>query len=119
MLPEPGDLETPWLREQLVENLRDLASPQWLDAALAGDGHQLDWTLDFFDDTGVVDEPAGRIGFILLDETEAAALARLGAALDPALDDHAAGAQSPVWQAVASAAQAVLDLFASRGRPPA
>ncbi|WP_407697034.1 SCO4402 family protein [Streptomyces dysideae] len=105
----------PWLRTQLVEWLRRLSSREWqernwLPTARAGVG--FDDALDFFDDTGVLDEPSGRIGFILLNDREAVALEELNRVLDDAASGkgmsdeeiiHSAG-----WVDVVAAAQRAL-----------
>ncbi|GHE73658.1 hypothetical protein GCM10018785_47230 [Streptomyces longispororuber] len=41
--------------------------------------------LDFFDDSGVLDEPLGRVGFVLTGLEEVEAMESLGAALDRVL----------------------------------
>ena len=64
-----------------------------------------DEILDFFDDTGVVDEPAGRIGYVLKDEGEAAVLAEFGEVLHEALNESA----PERWHLVALAARRVLE----------
>jgi hypothetical protein len=70
----------------------------------------LDATLDFLDDTGVVDDPAGRIGYILYDEREAAALKRLGDALDAAL----ASGDRDQWLKIAPAARDAHQVLSER-----
>ncbi|MGW3649315.1 SCO4402 family protein [Streptomyces sp. NPDC000878] len=109
------DVQMPWLRNQLVEWLRRLSSREWqeknwLPVAQAGVG--FDDALDFFDDTGVLDEPSGRIGFILLNDREAVALEDLNRILDGAVSGrgmsdeeiiHSAG-----WADVVAAAQRAL-----------
>lgn len=67
----PDDhLQTPWLRDELIDRLSRLADPEWLAAATPGGGcsDAIDEILDFFDDTGVLDEPAARIGYGLTGE---------------------------------------------------
>jgi hypothetical protein len=63
----------------------------------------LDEILDFFDDAGVVDEPAGRIGYVLKDEREAAALVEFGEVLEEALNESV----PERWHLVALAARRV------------
>jgi len=105
-----SELETPWLREELLEHLATLSDPAWLSRAIDVNGRAndtMDPLLDFFDDTGVVEEPAGRIGYILLDQNEADALAMLGAAVDEAL----ANPSVKRWHAVAAAAREALTVL--------
>lgn len=108
-------LQTPWLRQQLIQHLRHLADLAGTEAALASEDG-LDELLDFFDDSGAVDRTEGRIGSMLRDASEAEALARLGASLDEAIT---AGRDPIAWRAVGSAARAALDrLNAVRGHEP-
>jgi hypothetical protein len=102
------ELRTPWLRDQLRSHLLHLADAQWLDEVVScadGGGEALDQVLDFLDDTGVADEPAGRIGYLLYDEREAEAMRRLGRALDGALG----GRVADQWRSVSAAARRALD----------
>jgi hypothetical protein len=118
-MPRDRGLQTPWLREELVDHLMELSDTAWLlsvvDAA-GGPTDALDEILDFLDDTGVVDEPAGRIGYILEDDGEVAAMSTLGAELRSALVARA----DPHWRAVADAAGvalAVLQRSSPKDRP--
>lgn len=107
-------LETPWLREELMERLRDLGDIGWLSATLDADGRPeaaLNAMLDFLDDTGVVDDPVGRIGYILYDEREATALRRLGAQVEAALSSS----EADRWLKVAPAARDALQVLSDRG----
>jgi hypothetical protein len=82
-------LQTPWLRDELRLHLANLADEQWLTAELDDEcrpGDALDEVLDF---PGVVDAPEAGIGYVLLDEQEAAAMPQLGSVLDAALDERA------------------------------
>nr|WP_147437449.1 hypothetical protein [Micromonospora musae] len=45
----------------------------------------LDEALDFFDDSGVLAEPHGRLGFVLVDEEEVEAMQAMNSALDHAI----------------------------------
>ena len=56
---------------------------------------------DFFDDTGVVDDPGGRVGYVLRDAREAAPMATVGVKLNEALD----AASREAWQDVAAEAR--------------
>jgi hypothetical protein len=102
-------LQTPWLRDELRSHLLHLSDAQWLQRAVdpSGLGHALDEVLDFLDDTGVADDPAGRIGYILYDQCEADAMTRLGQALDLALDGRA----DERWQSVSEAARHALGIL--------
>jgi hypothetical protein len=101
-------LQTPWLRDQLRSHLLDLANATWLQTAVNREGRPddaHDAVLDFLDDTGVADEPVGRIGYILRDQREADAMKRLGRALDDAL----ASRGKNHWQSVSEAARQAID----------
>jgi len=103
------DLETPWLRVELVERLTRLADPQWLASVTnsGGTSGTLDETLDFFDDTGVLEEPSDRIGYMLLDQLEADAMYALGSALQKALEESA----HRDWRPVAHASRDAIQLL--------
>jgi RHS repeat-associated protein len=121
MPPDSANLSTPWLRAQLAEYLGSLVDEQWLSDGLrhsAESGGEFDQMLDFFDDTGVLDEPGGRIGYILVDETEAGLMADLGRAFDKALAISAAGGRlegSDPWRDVRVAARRALDGLLENG----
>jgi hypothetical protein len=101
-------LQTPWLRDQLREHLERLSDGEWLVSVAPRHDptdSQFEEILDFFDDTGVVDEPAGRIGYVLKDEGEATALAEFGEVLGEALNESV----PERWHLVALAARRVLE----------
>jgi hypothetical protein len=107
-----SEIETPWLRHELLEHLAELSDPAWLSRAIDVNGRPndtMDPVLDFFDDTGVVEEPGGRIGYILLDQNEADALATLGVAVGEALENLSLDR----WQTVAAAAREALAVLRS------
>jgi hypothetical protein len=108
-------LETPWLRVQLVDYLRKLSSREWQEkhwGQEGADGPSLDEMLDFFDDSGVLAEPHGRLGFILADELEAARMMTLNSAIDAAISGGMANdveiMQSQAWGDVLAAAREAL-----------
>ncbi|MFF1257580.1 hypothetical protein ACFVZT_12220 [Streptomyces sp. NPDC058321] len=112
-------METPWLRSQLIDWLtmlsdRDWQERNWVLAAEEerGGGVTLDAALDFFDDSGVLEEPDGRIGFVLVDEKESAAMAELNSALDAAISGPASSdseiIETPAWSGVVDAARHAL-----------
>lgn len=118
MPPDDPDVQMPWLRDQLMEWLRRLGSREWQEKnwpprprAMVG----FDDALDFFDDTGVLDEPSGRIGFILLNSREAAALEELNQVLDEAITgtgmSDAEIIRSPGWDGVVAAAAHALTVM--------
>jgi hypothetical protein len=103
----PMGLQTPWLRDQLRVHLRSLGDEQWVAAELGRNfrpGVALGEVLDFLDDTGVVDVPEGRIGYVLLEAHEAAAMRHIGSVLNAALDEPT----RERWQQVAAAARSGL-----------
>jgi hypothetical protein len=83
----PG-LQTPWLREELLDALRKLADEKWLRDAVdraAEPDSALDQVLDFFDDSGALADPEARVGYILRTGAEASARSQLDDALRLAL----------------------------------
>jgi hypothetical protein len=78
-----------------------------------------DDALDFFDDSGVLDEPSGRVGYVLIDEAEVAVMVALNAALDTVLKGRATSfeeiTRSREWTAVVEAADTALRTL--RGSP--
>jgi hypothetical protein len=70
-----------------------------------------------YDDTTVLEDPAGSIGDLLRDQAEAEAMAALGRALDAIFEDlgttlsDAEYVSAPQWAAVVSAARAALDVL--------
>ena len=96
-------LDTPWLRDELREHLARLADVQWLQGAAPGP--EFDELLDSIDETGVLEDPGSRIGYILRNEAEAVAMAKLGLRLDHTLQDPT----DDGWQSVAEAARSALD----------
>lgn len=85
MRPEV-DLQTPWLRDELISRLDQLAGLRWMEGATSSERTALlDQILDFLDDTGVLDEPGERIGHILFNQPEADAMTALGIALERVL----------------------------------
>lgn len=92
MPPKGRDLQTPWIRSQLVDWLvklgdRDWQEEHWGDQVAGVSG--LDEVLDFFDDSGVLAEPSGRLGYVLADDEEVSAMAELNFALDSVLSSSA------------------------------
>ena len=69
-------------------------------AGLAGDE-----LLDALDETGVLEDPGDRIGYVLRDEGEAVAMAKVGLRLNYAQQDPT----DDGWRSVAEAARAALD----------
>ncbi|MFI8201299.1 hypothetical protein [Streptomyces sp. NPDC085937] len=103
--PDDTDLQTPWLRDQLVDWLRQLGDRSQLETLRVPSGSEsLDHLLDFFDDTGVLDDPGARIGYLLRDEREAEAMRRLGLVLDEAL-------HSQKWGPVMANAREALEVM--------
>ncbi|WP_418064298.1 hypothetical protein [Pimelobacter simplex] len=101
------EFSTPWLRDQLIERLGELADPVWLTSFVTGASvatTRLDEVLDFLDDTGAVDEPENQVGaFLRGNEVERAR--SVGAALGAALGGNAPES----WTRVAAAAERLLE----------
>ncbi|MGW0538021.1 SCO4402 family protein [Streptomyces sp. NPDC003032] len=118
------DLQTPWIREMLTDWLGKLADRGWQEANWvnrASSSSGLDEVLDFFDDSGVLSEPEGKIGFTLFDEGEAAAMLALGVALDEAVSVSASSdvavIRSPSWGAVVDTAREALRIMSRHTCP--
>ncbi|MFJ8532061.1 hypothetical protein [Streptomyces sp. NPDC093591] len=113
MPPDDVLLQTPWLRAQLIEWLVKLSDRGWQEGnwTSAGDS-AMDDMLDFFDDTGVLDDPTGRVGFILRDEREVSVMKDLNAAVDRAITSTAESdreiIQSQPWDTVVATAREAL-----------
>lgn len=110
-------LQTPWLRDQLIEwllKLGGMSRPQenWDSPGDAA----LDHMLDFFDDTGLLDDPVARIGFILRGEGEAQAMRKLGSAIDQAIQSNSGSdvevIRSGPWESVTAMAREALRAMA-------
>ena len=99
-------LDTPWVRDDLREHFARLADAQWLRDA-AGTP-ELDELLDAIDETGVLEDPGSRIGYVLHNEREASIMAKLGLRLDHVLADPT----DDGWDSIAEAARAALDALA-------
>ncbi|MCX5409834.1 hypothetical protein OHA37_39070 [Streptomyces sp. NBC_00335] len=77
-------------------------------------GSGLDEALDFFDDSGVLAEPSGRLGFVLFDDVEVSAMTVLNSALDSALSSASNDAEiihSQAWGEVVAAAREALNIM--------
>ncbi|WP_443046279.1 SCO4402 family protein [Streptomyces sp. NBC_00335] len=117
MPPKGHDLQTPWIRTQLIDWLdklgnRDWQEENWLRQPSGGSG--LDEALDFFDDSGVLAEPSGRLGFVLFDDVEVSAMTVLNSALDSALSSASNDAEiihSQAWGEVVAAAREALNIM--------
>jgi hypothetical protein len=81
-------LTSPWIRQEFVECLIGLADEDWLDQALEPNGspsQALDRVLDFFDDSGVLDEPEALVGRVI-EASEVVAVKQFAEVLDQVLD---------------------------------
>ncbi|MEV6164273.1 hypothetical protein AB0L71_20510 [Streptomyces sp. NPDC052052] len=115
MPPEPAELQTPWIRAQLIDWLVRLSDQGWQEknwmSRDPGDS-SLDEALDFFDDSGVFAEPRGRLGFVLVSEEEVAAMKELNSVLDRAISVpsscDAEIIQTRAWGDVVDAARGAL-----------
>ncbi|MFJ9119450.1 hypothetical protein ACIRJO_28395 [Streptomyces sp. NPDC102394] len=115
MPPEFAELQTPWIRSQLIEWLVRLSDRGWQEENWVSrdpGNSGLDEALDFFDDSGVLDGPSGRLGFVLVDEDEVAAMQALNLALDRAISAPSSSdaeiIQTPAWNDVVDAARGAL-----------
>ncbi|MGW3252456.1 SCO4402 family protein [Streptomyces fungicidicus] len=117
MPPDDTELRTPWLRDQLIDWLRKIGDRGWQEEkwTLTADSG-LDHMLDFFDDTGVLDDPVGRVGFILRDEGEVHVMRRLNSAIDQAIQASPGSdvgiIRSQSWELVVVAAREALQVMA-------
>jgi hypothetical protein len=72
--------------------------------------------LDFFDDTGVLDGPMGRVGFILRDEGEVHGMRRLNSAIDQTIQASPGSDVGMIrwqsWELVVAAAREALQVMA-------
>lgn len=112
----PTNLETPWLRSELIQILKALSNQAWLECAMDDEGrpgHDLAVVYDFFDDTGVLDDPDRSIGYLIFDQEEASAMQNLGIELDSAIRAHTAPGP---WRRVADAARSALTRLESHDR---
>ncbi|WP_446750740.1 SCO4402 family protein [Streptomyces sp. G7(2002)] len=115
MRPRDIELQAPWIRTQLIDWLVKLSDRGWQEenwVAYPSSSSRFDDALDFFDDSGVLDEPRGRLGYVLVDEAEVAAMAALNSALDSVLTGDSSGDEERIpsqeWGKVAKAANEAL-----------
>ncbi|MDN5385728.1 MULTISPECIES: SCO4402 family protein [Streptomyces] len=110
-----AELQTPWIRAQLIDwrvRLSDKGwqEENWMSRNPGNSG--LDEALDFFDDSGVLAEPCGKLGFVLIDEEEVAAMQALNLVLDRAISAPSSSdaeiIQTRVWDDVIGAARRAL-----------
>ncbi|WP_424886444.1 SCO4402 family protein [Streptomyces sp. SAI-126] len=116
MPPDHVDLQTPWLRTQLIDWLVRLSDGERREENWTSAGDSvLDQMLDFFDDTGVLDDPTGRVGFVLRGEAEVSAMQNLNSALDRAITSPVRNdreiVRSKSWEAVVAAAGEALSVL--------
>lgn len=118
MPPKGHDLQTPWVRSQLVDWLvklsdRDWQEEHWVSQDPRASG--LDEALDFFYDSGVLVEPSGRLGYVLVDDEEVSAMAALNSAFDSVLSSPASSDEeivhSQAWGDVVAAAREALKVM--------
>lgn len=122
MPPKDRALQTPWIRSQLIDWLMKLSDRGWQEENWTNEPSSsscFDDALDFFDDSGVLDEPRGRLGYVLVDEAEVAAMVALNSALDSVLKEKGTSVEgvtrSRGWAAVVEAADEALRTL--RGSP--
>lgn len=122
---ERSDLQTPWIRAHLIEWLAELSDKDQQEAHWLSRNpgrSRLDEALDFFDDSGVLDMPQGRLGFVLVDAGEVAAMRTLNSALERVLSGRSSNdtdlLRNPAWDDVVAAAQAALGRILTAGSHP-
>lgn len=104
------------MRLLLLEHLRKLSDPAWRRANWAQGRPSVEsWGsfddfLDFlYDDSGVLNDPEGSLGYVLKDADEVSAVTDLkdtiDAALSAGLDGEGEALQHPDWPAITTAAQ--------------
>jgi len=115
MPPKRAVVQTPWVRDQLIYWLLRLSDRGWQEENWGSKKYGdpgLDEALDFFDDSGVLAEPRGRLGFVLIDEAEVVAMEALNSVLDSAISvpssTDAEILQSTAWDGVVDAARRAL-----------
>ncbi|MGA6871300.1 SCO4402 family protein [Streptomyces sp. NPDC003509] len=118
MPPKGHNIQTPWVRSQLVDWLVKLGDRDWQEGHWVSQDPRvsgLDEALDFFDDSGVLVEPSGRLGYVLVDDEEVSAMAALNSALDSALSSPASSDEeivhSQAWGDVVAAAREALTVM--------
>jgi hypothetical protein len=85
-----SQIEFPWLRFQLIENLKALSDPdyqrrEWIKYAPEDNAEfdEMDYVVHFlYDDTELAENPHDAIGSILYNKNEAEALEKLSTSLD-------------------------------------
>ncbi|MER5496869.1 MULTISPECIES: hypothetical protein [unclassified Streptomyces] len=118
-MPHEGhDLKTPWVRSQLIDWLVKLGDRDWQEGnwvSRVPDVSGLDEALDFFDDSGVLAEPTGRLGYVLIDDEEVSAMVALNSSLDFVLSSSASSdaemIHSQGWGDVVAAAREALKVM--------
>lgn len=106
------EFSTPWLRDQLIDRLLRLSDNAWLTESLQPTGvpkEALEGLLDFFDDTGVLDEPEAHVGAYLRAE-EVPAVRVLANAVDLAVDRR----DRTTWESASRAARDLVGRLSSR-----
>ncbi|WP_148016486.1 SCO4402 family protein [Streptomyces sp. OR43] len=118
MPPKDRDLQTPWVRTQLIEWLVKLSDQNWQEdnwLSVESNSSNLDDALDFFDDSGVLAEPDGRVGYVLVGDEEVALMNSLNSALDSSISSSASSDEeiirSQAWLDVVTAAREALKVM--------
>lgn len=110
------------MRLLLLEHLRRLSDPVWRrenwtqGRPSAESWGSFDDFLDFlYDDSGVLNDPEGSLGYVLKDAAEVSAIAHLrdviDAGLSAGLDGEGESLRHPGWEAITSAAQRVVRML--------
>jgi hypothetical protein len=119
-----ANLEFPWVRDELILYLEELADPaataKWLNPDPKGPIIGIDQTFHFFFD----DREFGphSVGWTLFDLEEVAAISKVTVELDSILQTNRKGddryfLSHPRWPKVASAAAQARELLAGKGLP--
>lgn len=117
-----SEVRFPQMRAEVIDAVRALADPEyqqrvWIRRELPQPDYYDDFTLNIhilYDDTRVLEEPAGTVGDVLRSAEEATALAPLARQLDALFDRYGTDLSdeeylaTPEWAGVVRAAQTAL-----------
>jgi hypothetical protein len=122
------ELRYPWWRDELIAFLGELVDTEyqerhWVRGEVRDPNRMegLEFVIDFFDDAGLFDGPAGMVGFVLYDAIDVGAVSRVAASLDAVLSEvgpmpreDVSYLRSRLWPEVVAAAGEALRVFRER-----